>query len=103
MPINRRRLKRVKGTKKVRRGNTELLKQKGAKIRARLKDRGDRLIRKKTAPVRKTTTAVTTTAATTPTVRGGGNVTRNTLTATRKRVANPYRGLPRITGKNPLG
>lgn len=96
MPINRRRLKRVKGTKKVRRGNTELLKQKGLKIRKRLKDRGDRLIRKKTAPVKTTTTAVTT-----PTVRSGG--TRSTLAATRQRVANPYKGLPRITGQNPLG
>lgn len=92
--IKRGRLRKVKRTKKVRRGNTELLKQKGVKIRARLKNRGDRLLSK----TPKTTRAVTTTAVTTPTVRGA----RSTLTATRQRVANPYKGLPRITNRNPL-
>ncbi len=90
-------LKRVKGLKKVRRGNTEMLRLKGVKIRKRLKDRGDRLLRKKTTPVKKTTRAVTTVSA-----RGGGNVSRSTLATTRARVANPYRGLPRITNRNPL-
>lgn len=96
---SRRQLKRVKGIKKVRRGNTELLKLKGVKIRKRLKDRGDRLIRKKTTPVKKTTRAVTTVSTT---VRGGGNVSGSSLAATKQRVANPYRSLPRITSRNPL-